>query len=553
MWRIATLAALCVLLPTWLGARAVRAQVTVDGSQLAVTTSTSASAYQGVPAVAWEPGNTFVLAWQAQSAAAGGWDVMAQQYQLDADGTVSALGPAFQVSGPSSAFCRQFPAVAADAAGDFVVVWESNEEAAGTTGIYGQRYNGSAQAEGGLIHVNSTTSFNDQAPAVAMAPDGRFLVVWQRAGQSASGFAVVGQAFHADGTAMGGEIAVSQAAAGAQHSPAVAWLPASAAASEGWQVVFEVEGQDGGGAAASGIAGRVVDGGGNPAAGEQAINLPGTGAHAHPRIASDPSGNYAVAWENLTAAGTAVVFRRFNAAGAALSGQLAADGSPTGAGRDPAVAASATGELMVVWDELGQDGDGAAVVGQQFDNAEHPQGGKLQLNTTTAGDQALPGVAMTPGGSVLAVWQSQTPLADAAVIEAQAARLPALELYTIFPCRAVDTRNANGPFGGPALASGQVRTFDVAGNACGIPASAKALSINATVVAPANPGSVVLYPGDAGPPPTSSLSFAAGRTVIANNAIVSLSRAGDGSLAVLPTLPNGGHLHFLIDVNGYFQ
>ncbi|HYL06571.1 MAG TPA: hypothetical protein VE075_11050, partial [Thermoanaerobaculia bacterium] len=193
------------------------------------------------------------------------------------------------------------------------------------------------------------------------------------------------------------------------------------------------------------------------------------------------------------------------------------------------------------------------VLAQQVDSAGHPQGGKVQLNATTAGDQALPAVAMSAGGNLLAAWQSQTPAADAAVVQAQAAELPALQLYTILPCRAVDTRNAAGPLGGPSLSSGQVRNFPIAGNACGIPATAKALSINATVVVPTNPGSLVLYPGDAAPSATNSVSFASGRAIVANNAVVSLARDGDGSLSVLPTLTPGGTLNFLIDVNGYFQ
>jgi len=40
---------------------------------------------------------------------------------------------------------------------------------------------------------------------------------------------------------------------------------------------------------------------------------------------------------------------------------------------------------------------------------------------------------------------------------------------------------------------------------------------------------------------------------IANNAVLGLSRNGDGSLNVLAVLSPAGTVHFLIDVNGYFQ
>jgi hypothetical protein len=539
-----------VLATFWCSAAPALARITLDGGEVQVTMTTSMSAFQGAPAVAWEPAGNYVLAWQQQSATTGGWDVVAQQFQGNGSAPPTALGPVLQASGPSTSFCRQSPAVATDAAGDFVVVWTSNEESGALRGIFGQLYNSAGQPQGSRISVNATTAYDDQAPEVAMAPDGRFLVVWQSNGPS--GWSVLARAFQAGGTAAGNEIAVNVTATGARHSPAVAYLPASAAEpSERFEIVWQAEGQDGSGTGASGIVGRAFDGAGNALSGELAINVPATGAHSHPRIASDPSGNFVVAWEGLTAGRSVVLARRFNAAGTALSGQLMVDPSPTGPEHDPVVAANAVGDFVVVWDALGQDGSGGAVLVQPFDNRNQPQGGKLQLNTTTAGDQAFAGAGLSAGGSLLMAWQSQTAAADAMVITARAAALP-LEFYTVAPCRMVDTRNAAGPLGGPILTSGQARNFPLLSAACGVPATAKALSINATAVTPSAAGSLVIYPGDAATPLTSNLNFNAG-TVRANNAIVGLSRNGDGSVTVLPGLGSGNQVHFIIDVNGYFQ
>ena len=56
------------------------------------------------------------------------------------------------------------------------------------------------------------------------------------------------------------------------------------------------------------------------------------------------------------------------------------------------------------------------------------------------------------------------------------------------PCRVLDTRNANGPLGGPALnGSGAQRLFTIAGT-CGIPASARSVSANLTVTQQAAAG-----------------------------------------------------------------
>ncbi|HEY6320440.1 MAG TPA: hypothetical protein VJA16_02650 [Thermoanaerobaculia bacterium] len=549
--------AVAVLATAWCCATPALSQITLDGGEVQVTMTTAMSAFQGAPAVAWGPDGNYVVAWQQQSTTAGGWDVVAQQFQANGGAAPTTQGSMLAASGQSTSFCRQSPAVATDAAGDFVVVWNSDEENGHLHGIFGQLYDSAGQPHGSQpFQVNTTTTYDDLAPAVAMAADGRFLVVWQSNGPG--GWSVLGRAFQAGGSAASGEVAVNLPAAAARHSPAVAYLPASAAAAERFQVVYQAEGQDGAGPGASGIVGRAFDGAGNALSGEMAINLPATGAHAHPRIASDPSGNFIVAWEGLTAGGSVVLARRFNAAGTALSGQLMVDPSPTGPEHDPVVAANALGQFVVAWDALNEDGSGTAVLAQAYDSdlyqplLNQPLGGKVQLNTTTAGDQAFPGVGLSAGGSLLLAWQSQTPAADAAVITARGASLPALSFYTLAPCRVVDTRNANGPLGGPVMSAGQVRSFPVV-SACGIPATAKALSVNVTVVPVSGAGFARFFPGDAAPPPTSTVNFPAS-VVRANNGVFGLSRAGDGSLAVLVNAGGGtGQAHVLIDVNGYFQ
>jgi hypothetical protein len=117
--------------------------------------------------------------------------------------------------------------------------------------------------------------------------------------------------------------------------------------------------------------------------------------------------------------------------------------------------------------------------------------------------------------------------------------------FTLTPCRLFDTRQ---PQNGPALAPGVVRTVTAHG-ACGIPATARALAVNVTAVAPTGAGNLTLYSGVGSMPLASTLSFAPGITR-SNNAIV-LVRA-DGSLA-LQSASGSGTVHVTIDVSGYFE
>jgi hypothetical protein len=121
-------------------------------------------------------------------------------------------------------------------------------------------------------------------------------------------------------------------------------------------------------------------------------------------------------------------------------------------------------------------------------------------------------------------------------------------LFTVAPCRVLDTRDTVGPYGGPALSAGQSRTFTLAGR-CGIPASATAAAVNLTVTAPTAQGNLRLYPAGQAMPGTSTLNYVAGQTR-ANNAIVGLSPSGAFAVRCAQA---SGTAHVVLDVTGYFE
>jgi hypothetical protein len=120
--------------------------------------------------------------------------------------------------------------------------------------------------------------------------------------------------------------------------------------------------------------------------------------------------------------------------------------------------------------------------------------------------------------------------------------------FTLPPCRVADTRDPNGPSGGPALAPNTIRSFPVAG-ICGIPSSATAVAINLAVFMPSNDGDLRVFPAGATAPLASAINFRAD-IVRANNAIVPLSAGGQ--ISIQCDMPSGS-TNFFFDVFGYFQ
>ena len=124
---------------------------------------------------------------------------------------------------------------------------------------------------------------------------------------------------------------------------------------------------------------------------------------------------------------------------------------------------------------------------------------------------------------------------------------PATAFNTLPPCRVVDTRNAPGPWGAPALAASGVRTFVLA-DQCGIPPTAKSVAANLTVTQPTAGGHLTVFPAGSTPPLASVINFSAGQTR-ANNAVL---RLGDGG-AVTVQSGTSGTVHLILDVTGYFE
>ncbi len=121
-------------------------------------------------------------------------------------------------------------------------------------------------------------------------------------------------------------------------------------------------------------------------------------------------------------------------------------------------------------------------------------------------------------------------------------------LYTVAPCRILDTRRPNGDLGGPALQAGKVRNFVLVGH-CGIPETVRAVSINVTVVGPTVSGDLRLYPAGPNSPVVSTINYRAGQTR-ANNMVAGLGGAGDLGVRCDQ---NSGTVHLIVDVNGYFR
>ncbi|HEX6096958.1 MAG TPA: PKD domain-containing protein [Thermoanaerobaculia bacterium] len=119
-----------------------------------------------------------------------------------------------------------------------------------------------------------------------------------------------------------------------------------------------------------------------------------------------------------------------------------------------------------------------------------------------------------------------------------------LRYYPLPGCRMLDTRYAS--HGYPALTAGVEQRVQARGN-CGVPLWAKAIAVNATVIAGNPGGNLLLWPAGTSAPGTSNVNWVAGEPFIGNMTIVPVGSA-------LPDLSirSVSGANVVLDVFGYF-
>jgi hypothetical protein len=122
------------------------------------------------------------------------------------------------------------------------------------------------------------------------------------------------------------------------------------------------------------------------------------------------------------------------------------------------------------------------------------------------------------------------------------------QYYPLSPCRLVDTRGPASTNGGPAFSTNTTRSFTVRG-LCGVPTSAKAVSLNVTITQASQPSWLAVWPSGQTRPNVSMINFEPSDPALANGIIVGLSTNAQD----LSVYNNFGSVHVIVDVTGYFQ
>ncbi|HET8644160.1 MAG TPA: S-layer homology domain-containing protein [Vicinamibacteria bacterium] len=240
---------------------------------------------------------------------------------------------------------------------------------------------------GGEFLVNTYTAGTQSFPAVAAGPTGAFMVVWFDFGVAPT--VVRARRFDREGAPQGGDFQVN-AATTAEARDSVVAADARGRYAILWNNVVLPA------ATPLGVFGRVFDRQGVPQGGE--FRLSASTNAVGPSVAVRPGG-FVGTW---TGYGSEILARRFDARGVVQGAEIAVNTFTTGIQYGPAVAATPTGEFMVVW----AHGLGApsGIFGRRFDASGNPLGAQFQVNTSAGGGQNRPQITSDANGQFVAVW-----------------------------------------------------------------------------------------------------------------------------------------------------
>ena len=297
------------------------------------------------------------------------------------------------------------PDVAADASSNVVVVWRSLFQDGDLLGIHGQRYDHQGNPVGAEFQVNQGGAGSQFNPAVAKAPSGEFVVTWTDGGGDGDQPGVFGRRFDSSGSPIGGNFQVNTYTVGPQDRSAVAMAPDGA-----FVVVWESEEQDG---SDEGVFAQRYDATGTPVGAEIQVHTTTNAGQRDPDVAMDGDGDFVVVWWDYgfpspDGNGSGIFGQRYDSAGNELGGEFQVNSGAPGYQYEPSVSMRSTGDFVVAWADYSFSAPQFAIEARRFDANGDPIGNDFQVNTTTAGRRYGADVGVDPDGDFLITWRDES-------------------------------------------------------------------------------------------------------------------------------------------------
>jgi hypothetical protein len=249
------------------------------------------------------------------------------------------------------------------------------------------------------FRVNGYTTGAQSHASATPRSDGSWMVSWETVGEDGSGTGVWGKHYDRFGAIHGPDFQCNTYTTGFQGGPAITTGLHSGV------VAWHSVGQDG---SNTGIYAQRLTATHGMQGAEFRVNTFTPSYQYDASVSMAPQDHFVVAWSSFNQDGSdyAVIARRYDAQGVALTGELLANTYTNDMQRQASVAIAANGNFVVAWSSFSQDGGRDGIFAQRFSGAGARLGVEFRVNTYTLNDQQYPSAAMADDGSFVVAWQS---------------------------------------------------------------------------------------------------------------------------------------------------
>ena len=294
--------------------------------------------------------------------------------------------------------------VAADANGNYVVVWSSQSQD-GSWNVFGQRFYSDGSANGGEFQINTQTGLNQVDAKVAMRDDGTFAVTWTEVDSTnASTSNVYLRSYDSNGVAIQDqELLVNESSTTDQKFSSVAIN------NSGIAVVWTGQNQAG----TWDVYEKWFDVYGNVDRSEFQVNSTSSTAAMQTQTGMDPWGYIMAVWQTETN-GQQDIFGRYMGYAANDpgfdTGEYLLTSSAAGNQYNPNLGFKTNqGNFIVSWTSDGSDGNPAGIYARQFDWWGNPTSSDFQVSSDTAGNQDHSAISVDKDtGDFVVTWTSDS-------------------------------------------------------------------------------------------------------------------------------------------------
>jgi len=347
---------------------------------------------QTQPRVGMRPDGDFAIIWQDSSRVPGvNYEIRTRSFhghgcQRVAPSRVNAMSEGIQSA----------PAMAMDAQGGHVVVWQDDADGNGHFEIGARGYNPDGSTRFEDIWVNSISSGQQLRPSVAVDAGGNFVVVWEDDSNTNDVMQIHATGFRPDGTVRFSERTVNVVGTGQQLRPKIAMSQAG-----DFVVVWEDDSQPPHGV--YNVYARVYRADGSPRTSAFRVNASAAGQQRRPAPAMT-QGQFLVAWEDSTspAPGIDIKVRGFDLDGTPVIGERLISTTTNGPQRAPVVTVDQAGDFYVAWEDDRNRAGGYQILARSL--RAGTLGQEVTINSNDVGTHRHPSVAASASVVVVA-WE----------------------------------------------------------------------------------------------------------------------------------------------------